>query len=158
MKTFIILITLIISIVSFGQKDFFKNWSKDLTLGLNSNFNLTTGEVGVSFIKEKEFTITNNIIISAEIGEKKTDLLIAPKLTYCYNYKLFNGSLSILNYNYGQSHTLNLKPQIGITIFGYADLVYGYNIPLLKNNHEFKGSMLTFRWRFFDMKNILNLV
>jgi hypothetical protein len=157
MKTWITLLTLITSIVSFGQKEFFKNRDKDLSLGVNSNIRLSTGEVGISFIKDYDrygFN-TDVITLSSELGYVNNHFVVAPKVTYSYNYFfIFNGSVSLTNYNYEKNSLLYLKPQIGISVVGSLDLVYGYNIPIIDKNHEFQGSMLTLRGNIFRISKI----
>jgi hypothetical protein len=147
MKTWITLFTLTISIVSFGQKEFFESRKPDLEVGLNTNFKLTTGEIGVSFIKDYDrYFKTDVITLSSELGSVNNHFVVAPKLTYSYNYFfIFNGSVSITNYNYEKNSLFYIKPQIGISLTSSLDLVYGYNIPIGNKNHEFQGSMLTLR-------------
>ena len=80
---------------------------------------------------------------------KNNNMVIAPKITYSYNYILLNGSFSIINYNIGNQSSLYLKPQIGFTFCGLVDLVYGYNIPIIDRNFDFQGNTLTVRCNIF---------
>ncbi len=159
MKTFITLLTLIISTVSLGQTDFFENRKPDFEIGLNSNFKLTTGEVGVSFIKDYDrYGFNADVItLSSELGSVNNHIVVAPKVTYSYNYFfIFNGSVSIANYNYEKNSLLYLKPQIGISVVSSLDLVYSYNIPIIDKNHEFQGSMLSLRGNISRLNKVIS--
>ena len=48
MKTLILILLVALSSTTFSQGDFFKNRDKDLEVGVNSNFNLYTFEVGLN--------------------------------------------------------------------------------------------------------------
>lgn len=48
MKTLILILLVALSSTAFSQGDFFKNRDKDLEVGVNSNFNLYTFEVGLN--------------------------------------------------------------------------------------------------------------
>jgi hypothetical protein len=58
------------------------------------------------------------------------------------------------NYNYEKNSLVYIKPQLGISVLGSIDLVYGYNIPIIDKNHEFQGSMLTLRGNLFRISKI----
>ena len=154
MKTLLTFLILMLTTNAFSQGNFFKNRKSDLEIGLNSNFNLTTFELGLNQYKTFGGSCTtiaaDAMLYSSEFGMKNNHFLYAPKITYSGNLIFLNGSISAINYNYSTNHSLYLRPQIGITLLGYVDLVYGYNIPLIDRNREFQGSMLTFRMKLID--------
>jgi hypothetical protein len=144
---------------SFSQSDFFKDRDADLELGFNAKYNLTTAEFGVNFAKVYggmcSTFASDGFIFSSEFGIKNNNFLFAPKATYTINLLFLDASFSVINYNYLNNHSLYVKPQIGATLLGYFDLVYGYNIPITDRNLDFQGSTLTLRMRLFGcMKEI----
>ena len=157
----LILTFIIIGYTSFSlsQSYFFKDRDADLELGFNAKYDLTTAEFGVNFAKVYggmcSTIASDGFIFSSEFGMKNNNFLFAPKATYTFNFLLLDASLSIINYNYLNNHSLYVKPQIGATLLGYVDLVYGYNIPIVDRNIDFQGSTLTLRMRLFGcMKEI----
>ena len=48
MKTLILILLVALSSIAFSQGHYFKNRDKDLEVGVNSNFNLYTFEVGLN--------------------------------------------------------------------------------------------------------------
>ena len=156
MKTLILILLIALSSTAFSQGDFFKNREADLEVGVNSNFNLYTFEVGLNLTNyhnkiDLRDLITDAIMLSSEFGFKNNFFLYAPKLTYSYNLALLNGSFNLINYNFENKHSLYLRPQIGISMFGYCEIVYGYNIPIIDKTNEFQGSMVTFRMKLIDV-------
>ena len=155
MKTLLTLLLVTLSSTAFSQGDFFKNREADLEVGVNSNFNLTTLELGLNEFKtfggSCTTIATDAIIYSSEFGMKNSEFLYAPKITYSGNLLFLDGSISAINYNYSRNHSLYLRPQIGVTLLGYVDLVYGYNIPIIDKTNEFQGSMVTFRMKLIDV-------
>jgi hypothetical protein len=154
MKTFLTLFSLFLFTTIFSQSDFFKDKKLDLEVGVNFN-NLNTLELGLNLTKDMDQNmVTDAIILSSEFNSSfKNHFLYAPKLTYSYYFFIFNASLSVTNYNYGNNSTFYTNPQIGISLFGLADIVDGYNIPLADKNHDFQGSMLTLRCRVMGINN-----
>jgi hypothetical protein len=160
MKTLLTILLIGYTTISFSQSNFLKDRKPDLEIGLNSTGKLNTVELGWNSIKDYGGAglyglFTDGIIIGSEFGMKNNNLVIAPKITYSYNYILLNGSFSIINYNIGNQSSLYLKPQIGFTFCGYIDMVYGYNIPLSNRKHEFQGSTLTLRCNIFKTSKYL---
>ena len=154
MKLVYIILLLVFHVKTFAQKDFFKDRKADLELGINLKYNLTTVELGLNLFKDYPGQscgglLTNDIIIGSEFGLKNNDFIYVPKFTYSYNLILINGSISLLNYNYSENHSIYLRPQIGATFLGYIDLVYGYNIPIRDRNLEFQGNIITLRIKLF---------
>ena len=159
MKTLLTILLIGYSTFSFCQSDFFKKREPDLEIGLNSNFKLNTIEIGLNLKKEITLwgLINDAFILGSEIGTKNNEFLYAPKLTYSYNFAIINGSMSLVNYNYLNNHSLYLRPQIGGTIYGLVDLVYGYNIPLSNRNHEFQGRTITLRFKMIETVRTIHL-
>jgi hypothetical protein len=157
MKTILTIILIGFLSTIFSQTDYFKDRNADLEIGMNSNFNLSTLELGLNLKKDYSpwGLISDAIILGSEFGTKDNQFLFVPKLTYSYNFVLINGSFSILNYNYLQNHSIYLKPQLGVTLLGLIDLVYGYNFPLSNINHEFKGNTITLRFKLKESKDII---
>lgn len=162
MKTLLTILLIGYTTFGFSQTDFFTDRDADLELGFNTKYHLNTVEIGLNLFKEYDAGghgpfITDAFIISSEIGMKNNDFLYAPKIAYSYNLFLLNGSMSLINYNYLNNHSLYLRPQIGGTIFGLIDLVYGYNIPLSNRNHEFQGSTITLRFKMIETVRTIHL-
>ena len=165
MKTLLTLLLIGYTTFSLSQSDFFEDRNADLELGINTKYHLNTFEIGLNLNREfNKFNGLNRnswnsdaIILSTEIGINNTSFLYVPKITYSYNYILINGSISLLNYNYSDNHSIYARPQIGGTIFGLIDLVYGYNIPLSNRNQEFRGSILTLRIKLTETVRAINL-
>ena len=159
MKTLLTILLIGYSTFSFSQSDFFKDRNPDLEIGINSNFELNTVEFGWNLKKENTLwgLINNAIILSSEFGTKNNQFLYVPKLTYSHNFAIINASINILNYNYSQNHSIYIRPQIGGTIYGLVDLVYGYNIPLSNRNQEFQGSILTLRIKLIETVKTVHL-
>ena len=161
MKTLLTILLIGYSTFSFSQSDFFKDRNPDLEIGINTDFKLNTLELGVNLYKVFGGSchgplVSNSLIFGAEFGMKNNDILYAPKITFSENLLFLDASISAINYNYLNSHNLYIRPQLGATYFGYIDLVYGYNIPIIDRNREFQGSMLTLRCKLDFFKEILN--
>jgi hypothetical protein len=153
MKTLLTILLIGYTTFSFSQTDFFTERDADLELGINTKYHLNTAEIGLHLYREfkelsKQSWNSDAIILGSEFGIKNNSFLYVPKITYSYNYILVNGSLSLLNYNYSDNHSVYIRPQLGVTALGYLDIVYGYNIPLSKHNQEFQGSTVTLRMKF----------
>ena len=162
MKTLLTILLIGYSTFSFTQSDVLKDRFANLELGVNTKYKLYTFDIGVNFDKifmnETRILVnTDAIIFSSEFGMKNNSFLYVPKITYSYNYILLNGSISLLNYNYSDNHSVYIKPQIGGTFFGLIDLVYGYNIPLSNRNQEFQGSTLTLRIKLMETVKTFHL-
>jgi hypothetical protein len=151
MKTLLTILLIGYTTFSFSQTDFFTERDADLELGFNTKYNLTTAEIGVNFAQVYggmcSTFASDGIIFSSEFGMKNNNFLFAPKATYTFNFLLLDASMSVINYNYLNNHSLYVKPQIGATLLGYVDLVFGYNIPIVDRNVAFQGSTLTLRMR-----------
>ena len=158
MKTLLILLLINLATIVFSQHQGYKDKKLDLEVGINFN-RLKTVELGVNLTKDMDGVSTlstNAIILSSEFGSTNTNqFLYAPKLTYAYYFFIYNGSVSLINFNYNNNATLYFNPQIGISLFGLADLVYGYNFPIIDKNRMFDGNSLTLRCRILGMRNFI---
>jgi hypothetical protein len=162
MKTLLTILLISYTTFSFSQSDFFRDRDADLEIGVNFNFKLNTVELGLNLLKDYPGQscgglIGDAFIISSEIGMKNNEFLYAPQIAYSYNLLLINGTMSLVNYNHLNNHSLYLRPQLGGTIFGLVDLVYGYNILLSNRNQEFQGSILTLRFKLIETVRTVHL-
>ena len=144
MKTLLILLLINLATIVFSQHQGYKDKKLDLEVGINFN-RLKTVELGVNLTKDMDGVSTlstNAIILSSEFGSTNTNqFLYAPKLTYAYYFFIYNGSVSLINFNYNNNATL--------------DLVYGYNFPIIDKNRMFDGNSLTLRCRILGMRNFI---
>ena len=151
MKTLLTILSIGYSTFSFSQSDFLKDRKPDLELGLDSYSSIKNIELGLNLFKEYGHggVMGDALILGSELGMKNNSFLVAPKLTYSYYLFIINGSISLTNYNYDSKHSLYIRPEAGISLVSFIDLVYGYNIPIVDRNIEFQGSTLTLRMRLF---------
>lgn len=71
--------------------------------------------------------------IGVETNFKSKDFVIAPKVNTELNIALLSVRVGFIDYISKGNHDLRFLPEIGLTLSGAANLMYGYGVPLLKN-------------------------
>lgn len=107
-------------------------------------------EVGIGFITKKikpshDFVTLkfpeklNSVFVSTEFNFQR-DFLLGSKVGYEMAWVRWAPVTSRLNYAYYTDFTqvdMRIVPEVGVNLFGYIHLTYGYNIPL--QTFEFEG-------------------
>ncbi len=156
MKVYAILLFITIETFGLCQKEFFKDRSIDIEFGVNIGAKNTSIEIGFNLFKE--FTelsghlySSDALLLSSELIYLNNNLVLIPKISYSYNMIFLNFSGSLVNYNYNKLNEFYFRPAIGITLFGYADIVYGYNIPIHHSLEFVNTHTITLRGRLFGI-------
>ena len=62
------------------------------------------------------------------------DFIIAPKIGYEISATIFTIRLSAANYFNNSKSEFRIIPELGISVLGFANLTYGYGIPINKSD------------------------
>lgn len=72
--------------------------------------------------------------LGVDIGKVNNKLTIGTKAFYEYNFFIASGfRLNAINYFSGEKIDFRLMPQVGLSIMGNINFMYGYSIPTLGN-------------------------
>lgn len=71
--------------------------------------------------------------VGLETNFKPNDLIIAPKLNLELNYILVSARMGFVSYMKRGNFDLRFLPEVGLTLAGGVNLMYGYGLPLLSN-------------------------
>ena len=80
------------------------------------------------------------IKFSYEFNFESHHCFVAPKISYQCDLALIGIRISLIDYTNHIYNDYKFTPELGITLFGYLDLFYGYNIPLTKDKIENIGT------------------
>jgi hypothetical protein len=77
---------------------------------------------------------------SSEFNFISRQFFIGPKISYEADFILFGARLNIIDYTDFKQNDFRFTPEIGLTIIGFIDLFYGYNIPLSSTRLDYIGT------------------
>lgn len=99
------------------------------------------GEVGIIYGKTiwtKEGPgiplIASGLKFATEFNFNSENFIIAPKLGYEFNTPILGTRLSIIDYTNLTHHDFKFTPEIGLSLFTFINIFYGYNISLGDNS------------------------
>ena len=72
--------------------------------------------------------------LGVEFNFNRDNFIFAPKIGYEVNLIIFATRLSLINYLSNGKSDIRLLPEIGITLFGWVDLTYGYSLSFSENS------------------------
>ena len=68
--------------------------------------------------------------LACEVSEMNDQWIVGPKLSYTVSVLLLNAGVNVIYYQYGSKGQPYFRPQVGLSLNGLADVVYGYNLPI----------------------------
>lgn len=108
------------------------NWI--LTFGVTGDKDEILGDIGViSGVAVPELGLNGGFKVGSEFSFGE-NFFIGPKIGFEMNFAVISTKLNIINYTDFKKYDPRITPEIGLSIWGYVNLTYGYNIKLLKNN------------------------
>ena len=146
----IVIFFLLLSIAKgFSQKDSItKNILKNITvypsIGVSYQKQIV-GEIGVLVAKsissgKRQPGLLFGYKLASEFNFDDKDFYLGPKLAFEADVYLISARLNIIDYTNTTYHDLKFTPEIGVSLFGIANLHYGYNIPLTASNIKTVGT------------------
>jgi len=146
---------------SLSHRPFQQYWTKPhivpkLGVGLMDRAFVEVGVQWHSIYKHPLTLLSKGPYCTVDVFIDNSNILLGPKLGYEFTAGLVGAALDLtyfIDHNYdgegGNRNGIQLTPKIGISVLGFADLFYGYAIPLT----EEKISTIT-RHRFSLVFNI----
>lgn len=75
--------------------------------------------------------------LSAGLSTNKKDIYLTPRVGFDFHYFLFGSRISFSNYTNFKQSQYYLLPEVGISIIGIFNVLYGYNIKI-SNDENFE--------------------
>jgi len=105
---------------------------------LRAEFGILKSDIPKRKLVHYEGLANQNISLSSEFNFQFKDMILGPKLSYEYNFILAGVKLSYTHYFdlHGNADP-RITPEAGISLVGFFNIFYGYNIPLTP--HTFRS-------------------
>lgn len=78
----------------------------------------------------------NGYRLGVETNFKSNNFIIAPKLNAEVNITALSARIGFISYIQKDVFDLRFLPEIGLTLTGAVNLMYGYSVPLLSNRAD----------------------
>jgi hypothetical protein len=118
-----------------------------LFINLHAGFRSLIGELsigkGVEYY-DKGWRTLNSLAMGCEFNFNADHRLFGPKISISSSSLFYAVGASLIGYTNGNKMTICLNPHLGISFNTFADLYFGYNIPLMKNNFPDQINGFTF--------------
>jgi hypothetical protein len=96
-------------------------------------------------IRSRESVLVRGPRIGLEFNFNTSHFIYAPKIGYEWTFIFFTLRGNVISYVDQRKIDLRFLPEIGLSMIGYANLTYGYNVPLLNfKSAEIDNHRITF--------------
>jgi len=132
---------LLLSIEAMGQDN------TDIIVGYN-NQRYNGLEVGVAHAERDGFYHYNNVHLCGELlfGNAGPSMF-GVKAGFDSSFAIFLFSGQAAYYGNSKSSTFLIRPEIGLTVLGFCDLSYGYNLFLAEDSLNIGRNVISFRFK-----------
>lgn len=106
-------------------------------------------ELGIAIAEREDgLKIYKNIHLCGEfLFEPSEPSLLSIKTGVDFTYAIFNFSGQAAYYFNGNDKAFLLRPELGFSIFGFADLTYGYNVFIKRENLNLVNNVVNLRFK-----------
>lgn len=151
-RKFIIVFLVLSPILGFGQ-DSAKSSSQDnsskgyFAFSAGASYQKQfTGELGVTYFSDVEDgPCTPRIVMGPKVASEfnfrfNNQFTLGPKISYEADFTIIGARVNLIDYTNFKENDICFTPEIGLTLMGYVNLFYGYNIPLSSDKTNIPGT------------------
>ena len=134
---------LLLPLASYGQKE-----GTDFILGFEHQ-KYTTLQIGLAHAKRTDLIVKySNIhlcgnLLFGNAGPTAFGINAGGD----FSFLIYQAGIQIAGYGNNTGNVVLLRPEIGVTVFGLCDLLYGYNFFLVKENFNISNNTISFRFK-----------